>query len=286
MRRAAAYTASSSPARLTPPPNRSKRSSWVDHRDFTATVVRVWRGVLLGVTLLPQACGQPSDEHQLRDRSFEARFDDESGQVPVTSVQGVSSVLAGFTKVPYRKLPAAYLARTEQDVAPFAARLRRKSYYVIEGADRFRFLAGRFRINAFVTHDPAWEAAAETYDEAEAQYLLLDSRVPRRLVQLQQRLARDGHDAQAFEVREAFRHPKLNADDGGASRSRHIYGEAVDLVIGDIDRDGTADAADKAIVIEILDKRLIRNKGGIGLYPGTQTVHFDVRGHRARWDSY
>lgn len=90
----------------------------------------------------------------------------------------------------------------------------------------------------------------------------------------------------AFDIREAFRPPRLNRDDGGASRSRHIYGEAVDLVIGDINRDGTANAADKAIVLELLEHKFVRNKGGIGRYPGSQTVHFDFRGKRARWDSY
>lgn len=45
-------------------------------------------------------------------------------------------------------------------------------------------------------------------------------------------------------------------------------------------------AEDKQIVLDFLDKEIIGNKGGIGLYPGTKAVHFDVRGHRARWNSY
>lgn len=45
-------------------------------------------------------------------------------------------------------------------------------------------------------------------------------------------------------------------------------------------------AEDKQIVLDFLDKEIIGNKGGIGLSPGTKAVHFDVRGHRATWNSY
>jgi len=36
----------------------------------------------------------------------------------------------------------------------------------------------------------------------------------------------------------------------------------------------------------LLDKKIIRNEGGVGLYPNSSSVHFDVRGRRARWKSY
>jgi len=35
-----------------------------------------------------------------------------------------------------------------------------------------------------------------------------------------------------------------------------------------------------------LEKKVIKNEDGLGLYPGTQSVHYDVRGVRARWDSF
>ncbi len=42
----------------------------------------------------------------------------------------------------------------------------------------------------------------------------------------------------------------------------------------------------KEIVIDLLETKVIKNKGGIGKYPGTKIVHMDVRGYRARWDTY
>jgi hypothetical protein len=39
-------------------------------------------------------------------------------------------------------------------------------------------------------------------------------------------------------------------------------------------------------VLDLLEKEIIKSSGGIGRYPGTRAVHFDVRGYKARWDSY
>ncbi|MEL6669954.1 MAG: hypothetical protein AAFP08_13345, partial [Bacteroidota bacterium] len=80
--------------------------------------------------------------------------------------------------------------------------------------------------------------------------------------------------------------PKENASAGGASLSRHILGQAIDMLIGDINRDGRYTDIDKQIVLDIANQDIIGDRGGIGRYPGTRTVHIDVRGYRARWDSY
>ena len=83
---------------------------------------------------------------------------------------------------------------------------------------------------------------------------------------------------------------KILATFGGASRnSRHLRGDAIDVVVLDVNGDGDADRADVDIVYGILERQLIRDVGGIGTYKGEhdffsrQMVHFDLRGHRARW---
>jgi len=42
----------------------------------------------------------------------------------------------------------------------------------------------------------------------------------------------------------------------------------------------------KKIILDILENKVIGDQGGIGRYPGTMSVHFDVRGFKARWDKH
>ena len=36
----------------------------------------------------------------------------------------------------------------------------------------------------------------------------------------------------------------------------------------------------------LIENYIIKDEGGLGLYPKSDVVHFDTRGHRARWDSH
>ncbi len=81
----------------------------------------------------------------------------------------------------------------------------------------------------------------------------------------------------------------LVAFGGAASNSRHLKGEAIDIIVLDVNRDGTANSKDVDIIYTILNEKIIKNKGGIGTYKkdvtlfGKQMIHFDCRGHKARW---
>jgi uncharacterized protein YcbK (DUF882 family) len=77
---------------------------------------------------------------------------------------------------------------------------------------------------------------------------------------------------------------------GSATKnSRHLKGEAIDVLILDINQDGIANYKDVDIVYSILNEKIIKNKGGIGTYKNKngfftrQMVHFDCRGYKARW---
>lgn len=76
---------------------------------------------------------------------------------------------------------------------------------------------------------------------------------------------------------------------GAASRSQHLQSTAIDIVVMDVNADGRANAKDVDIVYNILHRKIIKNKGGIGTYKNENTffnrqmVHFDSRGYRARW---
>jgi uncharacterized protein YcbK (DUF882 family) len=76
---------------------------------------------------------------------------------------------------------------------------------------------------------------------------------------------------------------------GAAKESRHLVGDAIDFIAFDINNDGKRDNKDVDIVYEILDKEIIKDKGGIGTYKGEnsfidrQMIHIDCRGYKARW---
>lgn len=76
---------------------------------------------------------------------------------------------------------------------------------------------------------------------------------------------------------------------GAASQSRHLKGEAIDVVVLDVNRDGVANTKDVDIIYNILNQKIVGNKGGVGTYKNQsglfnrQQVHFDCRGYLARW---
>jgi uncharacterized protein YcbK (DUF882 family) len=76
---------------------------------------------------------------------------------------------------------------------------------------------------------------------------------------------------------------------GAAKESRHLIADAIDFIVFDINDDGKSDCKDVDIVYDILDKEILRDKGGIGTYKNEksfidrQMIHIDCRGYKARW---
>lgn len=68
--------------------------------------------------------------------------------------------------------------------------------------------------------------------------------------------------------------PEHNYNIGGAVNSRHMHGDALDLVCPEgISYEDFYDICDK----------VIGNKGGVGKYLNKNIVHIDTRGERKRW---
>ena len=76
---------------------------------------------------------------------------------------------------------------------------------------------------------------------------------------------------------------------GAAKDSQHLTGDAIDFLVFDINGDGNANGKDVDIVFNILDKEIIKDKGGIGTYKNEssfinrQMIHIDCRNYKARW---
>ena len=77
---------------------------------------------------------------------------------------------------------------------------------------------------------------------------------------------------------------------GAASKSQHLHGNAIDIIVLDVNRDGKIDKKDVNLVYAKLDKVIIKNNGGLGTYKkesgffNRQMIHFDCRGKRSRWN--
>lgn len=72
-------------------------------------------------------------------------------------------------------------------------------------------------------------------------------------------------------VNSGYRCPVHNKNVGGAKASRHMAGDASDIMVSGVS---------PKRVYEYLDV-VVGNAGGVGKYPNF--THVDVRGHKARW---
>jgi hypothetical protein len=94
-----------------------------------------------------------------------------------------------------------------------------------------------------------------------------------------------------------FRSPRYNQTVSGALWSRHIYGDAADLIVDlspqnglrdDLNRDGRIDRDDVLVLAKFIEE--IDNKtglwGGMGIFDRGEhgpSIHIDTRGFKARW---
>lgn len=127
-------------------------------------------------------------------------------------------------------------------------------------------------------------------------YLLFSTALLEQLELVPAVLTEAGFPAAQISVLSAYRTPRHNRTVGGAPRSRHIYGDAADVIVDsdddgrmdDLNGDGTISRAD----VEWLIARLHRAGvpvaiGGVGSYessgPAGAFLHIDARGNAADW---
>lgn len=210
------------------------------------------------------------------------KVDDWTLQSPITTHSQIDTIYNSFEKVKCSDLPPEYIKYTGID-GRYSQILAQKEFLVIRNNDLNRFLVGKSRVSDFMAGDKYFFQDAEENPDR-IQYLLINKNLLYRICDLSTELKKLGYNKYGFVVRDGYRHPTWNRMRGGAENSQHIYGNAVDFLIFDINNDGIENDIDKQIVLEILDEKIIGNTGGIGRYPGTKTIHIDIRGFRARWD--
>ena len=219
-----------------------------------------------------------------QDRIREIIYDIRNDNHPLYSKQEITDVLATIATMPYSELNGEYLEYTKSAHPKYKPLLKDLTYYKVSRDDMQRRVVGPFRLKQFMCKDEYYIDCALGKEPFVP--LPINPQLFYKTLELLDELNRLGYNEDGFVIVNGHRHPAYNEKIGGAKLSRHIKGEAVDISIYDINGDGYTDKKDKQIVLDILDKTVIKDKGGIGLYPGTDNVHYDVRGSKARWNSF
>jgi uncharacterized protein YcbK (DUF882 family) len=150
-----------------------------------------------------------------------------------------------------------------------------------------------FRLRDFLTHDQAnvWP-----------KFLVLEMRNVDKLELVLADLQSRGIDVSGVTVMSGFRTPQYNRSGGNpagrAGLSRHMYGDAADILIDsnhdgrmdDLNHDGRSNIDDARVVSQAVDRVEAAHPeliGGAGVYPAESGhgpfIHIDSRGYRARW---
>jgi RAB protein geranylgeranyltransferase component A len=131
------------------------------------------------------------------------------------------------------------------------------------GMDTDEVLVGRFMIKDFNSEGTS--------------HILLTQAILYKFLEFIKVWEKQGYSQQDFKVIDGYRSKEFNKNEGGAPASQHIIGNAIDL-------DFKTEPL-KAKAIKIFEE-LLSYTGGIGYYPGSTVLHFDVRSKMARWNSY
>ena len=211
-------------------------------------------------------------------------FDLTNSNPSVNNEVELKKILITFERIPLKQLPDTYLKDSKMKEGKYANMVASMRFYKVNKKETYKKIIGNLRIVDFIAKDQQFSKAS--YRSSTPLYWGMNPNVLHKLLELKIIMEKRNLDFDAITINSGHRTPDKNEKVGGASKSRHIVGEAIDLKIGDVDQDGFVTAKDKNKILEICDLELIGNQGGVGKYPGTDVIHIDIRGHRARWDTY
>jgi len=203
---------------------------------------------------------------------------------PVKTLTLARELLQQYPTVSFLELPAHIKQPYYETKYNLQKNILNSRFYLIPRKDLLKKLFFNNRINNFVSKEQQIQDFW-FFQEGQA-YVCIDEKLIASLFLLQKKLVQIDCDPGALIINSGYRSPNHNKLAGGAPLSQHLFGKAIDLKIGDINRDGSINQEDKNIAYKILQLDVIANRGGLGFYPNTQILHMDVRGEHARWNNY
>lgn len=195
-----------------------------------------------------------------------------------------SILVNAFVLHPYAKLKKGYLNGYHIGNYPNNGLYERpRGFIEVTQDNQDMFVSPHFRLKQFLckqsSHFP--------------KYLMLSEKLLMKLEMILEKLNVDEFRADTLTIMSGFRTPAYNRSLGNVRFSRHLWGDATDiLVMKDLNGDGKIDFKDSLILKEIVED--LENEfpnefsmGGIGVYKHTGLhgpfVHVDARGFPARW---
>ncbi len=229
---------------------------------FLALIVAIFFGTVL----------LPSDTSESMQASF---FTGEN----VSTKKQLDQILSKLETIKVDQLGNKYLEESG---------LNKKRYRYVKREKKY-FLIPKRMLNYKILRNNPFSTIVSKNLEVDGKFpLLIDKRVLYKYLEMCNSLEKRGYNPDNIQITAGHRNPAHNDSAGGAIRSQHLVGKALDFDVGDINMDGVANMQDKEIVYKVLNKKILKSKGGIGKYSwDPHGLHIDVRsGRPARWDSF
>jgi hypothetical protein len=193
--------------------------------------------IVISITLLIVIIGA-WQYWRIRDQIYQWKYEITDQYLKIESKVQLLEILNGFETIKFSSLSNEYKESTGSEEQPFKGMLSSKSYYLIKGEDIYQKIVGNYRIKDFLPKDRHYKNHVLSINQSNGVYWLINVNLLYKFLELQENLRSKGYNDEGFVIVNGYRPPNYNKAVGGASQSRHIVGEAVDILIKDVNLDG------------------------------------------------
>lgn len=244
--------------------------------------------------------GNNIDINSRNDFEWEIGFPQEPGNYPITITNNTSKEsikLNVFVLEPFSNLKGEYLNGYRIGNYPLRLIKNDKNYDLPKGfikvtpENKDTYLTPHFQLKQFICRQQG------SYPK----YIVLQKLLLNKLEYLLYEINQNGFKVDTFHIISGYRTPYYNKYLGNNRLSRHIFGDAADIIVDvyprdyymdDLNSDGKIDYKDADILYDMVERVYERREykefvGGLGLYRRSSKhspfIHIDTRGYKVRW---